>query len=121
MALETLSKITKIDGFKIFPDRTQETGRSWQEMKNEYFVVIDDIANSIAFKLQKGPIREVGVNGCQIDTMIHAAKKIIEGLNDNFPCRENSMAITKLDEAILWLGKRKADRVARDVEGTNQA
>jgi hypothetical protein len=40
-------------------------------------------------------------------------------LNGKFPCRENSIAITKLDEALLWLNKRTADRVARNVEGTN--
>lgn len=38
-------------------------------------------------------------------------------LNKAFPCRENSVAITKLDEALLWLGKRTADRIARQVEG----
>ncbi len=40
-------------------------------------------------------------------------------LNGKFPCRENSIAITKLDEALLWLNKRTADRKARAVEGTN--
>lgn len=38
-------------------------------------------------------------------------------LNNAFPCRENAMAITKLDEALLWLNKRTADRVKRQVEG----
>lgn len=40
-------------------------------------------------------------------------------LNGSFPCRENSLAITKLEEALLWLNKRTADRVKRNVEGTN--
>lgn len=40
-------------------------------------------------------------------------------LNGKFPCIENSIAITKLDEALLWLNKRTADRVARNVKGTN--
>lgn len=35
------------------------------------------------------------------------------------PCRENSIAVTKLDEALMWLKKRKEDRTARGVEGTN--
>lgn len=38
-------------------------------------------------------------------------------LNKKFPCRENSLAITKLDEALLWLNKRTADRIKRNVEG----
>jgi hypothetical protein len=40
-------------------------------------------------------------------------------LNGKFPCRENSIAITKLEEALMWLNKRTADRVKRGVEGKN--
>ena len=42
---------------------------------------------------------------------------MLEGLNNNIPCRENSLAITKLDEALMWLKKRKEDRITRGVEG----
>jgi len=76
--------------------------------------------NVILFKLQEGPIKETGENGCQVDTIVWAAKTIIESFNKKFPCRENSLAITKLDEALLWLGKRTADREARGVEGKNE-
>jgi len=37
------------------------------------------------------------------------------------PCRENSIAITKLEEAMLWMRARKLDREARDVEGRDKA
>lgn len=40
-----------------------------------------------------------------------------EFLNSKFPCRENSIAITKMQEALMWFEKRTADRVARGVEG----
>lgn len=33
-------------------------------------------------------------------------------------CRENAIVITKLEEALMWLNKRTADRKARGVEGT---
>lgn len=115
MALETLKGVTEIGEFK-----TLET-TSIPEVGTVYSpVVIDHGANILSFKIQNGPIKENGVNGCQVDTVIEAAKIILEGLNKQFPCRENSLAITKLDEAILWLGKRKADREKRGVEGTNQ-
>ena len=39
-------------------------------------------------------------------------------LGEKLPCRENSIAITKCEEALLWLNKRTADRKARGVEGT---
>jgi hypothetical protein len=38
-------------------------------------------------------------------------------LNATLSCRENSIAITKLEEALMWLEKRTADRAARRVEG----
>jgi hypothetical protein len=43
----------------------------------------------------------------------------IQYLNDKFPCRENSLAITLLEEALKWLNRRTEDRVKRNVEGTN--
>ena len=43
----------------------------------------------------------------------------LNNLNGKFPCRENSLAITKLEEALMWLNKRTADRVKRGVKGTN--
>ncbi len=33
-------------------------------------------------------------------------------------CRENAIVITKLEEALMWLNKRTADRMKRGVEGT---
>jgi hypothetical protein len=38
-------------------------------------------------------------------------------LQEKFPCRENAIVITKLEESLMWLNKRTADRKARGVEG----
>lgn len=38
-------------------------------------------------------------------------------LQDKCSCRENAIVITKLEESLMWLEKRTADRVARGVEG----
>lgn len=38
-------------------------------------------------------------------------------LQAKFPCRENSLAITKIQEALFWLNFRTANRTARGVEG----
>lgn len=81
---------------------------------------VKEEGSTVSFTIQDGPIKEVGVNGVQIDAVIEWAKKKIEGFNAAFPCRENAVAITKLDEALLWLLKRKLDREARGVEGLNQ-
>jgi hypothetical protein len=55
------------------------------------------------------------------ETLIAAAKKYLEENNvGELATRETSMAITKLDEALMWIGKRAADRQARGVQGTYQ-
>ena len=41
-------------------------------------------------------------------------------LNAKFPCRENSIVMTHLETALLWLNKRTADRKARGVEGQHK-
>lgn len=40
-------------------------------------------------------------------------------LQSKFPCRENAIVITKLEESLMWLNKRTSDRVKRNVEGKN--
>ncbi len=135
MALQTLIGVEKINGVNVvvmddlrkkFPDKFNESGAmdyKWFESDirpNNYIYVRHDV-NSISFTLQEGPIKESGVNGCQVDEMIAAARTILDGLNKNLPCRETSLAITKLDEAIHWLKARREDRVARGVEGTQNA
>lgn len=62
-------------------------------------------------------------NGAFVETVISAAKQRLEyyQAGGKFACRENAMAITKLDEALLWLDKRTRDREARQVEGTHTA
>lgn len=42
-------------------------------------------------------------------------------LQAKFPCRENAIVITKLEESLMWLEKRTADRKARGVEGKKLA
>lgn len=134
MALETLNGVSRIGGFDIivmdelrekYPERFTETGamdNKWFEetIRPNYFIYVRNDKNSISFTIQNGPIKENGLNGCQVDTIIEAAKIIIEGLNEKYSCRENSMAITKLDEALLWLAKRKKDREQRGVEGASK-
>jgi len=122
MALETLRGIEKLGGFKVVRHKPEEM--SWDDFdktRDEFPINITDKMNTISFKIQNGPVKENGVNGCQVDTMIHAAKTIIEALNEKFPCRENACAITKLDEAIHWLEARTKNRAARGVEGHSKA
>ena len=134
MALESLNDVEEIGGFKVivmdklreqYPEKFNESGAmdyQWfeKEIRPQHFVYVRQDVNSISFTLQKGPIKEVGVNGCQVGTLILAAQLILEGLNRERPCYENENAINNLVSAALWLAQRKINREARGVEGTSQ-
>ena len=56
-------------------------------------------------------------NGTTNEEVIKMLIHRLGEMGKKFPCRENSLAITKLEEALMWLEKRTADRKARGVEG----
>lgn len=59
-------------------------------------------------------------NGAFVETLIQAAIGRLEFYQDSkFSCRENALAIIKLQESLHWLQHRTADRENRAVEGTH--
>lgn len=81
----------------------------------------------IDIEWQNGPLgrgaERKAPNGAFVEGVIAAAIDRIQfyqtASNGKFQCRENALAITKLEEALLWLQKRTMDREARAVEGTH--
>lgn len=69
---------------------------------------------------QNGPIKEAGVNGVMNEDLIAIVIDRMQGFQSgNYACRENAIALTKLEEALMWLRKRTQDREDRGVEGTS--
>lgn len=73
--------------------------------------------SAVTFYGQMGGVKENGVNGCQIDDMLTFALGTLQAMNKKYPCRENSLAITKLEECLLWLDARRKERERRRAEG----
>lgn len=70
---------------------------------------------------QEGPIKENGVNGVNNEDLIAMVITRLEGFqNSEFNCRDNAIAITHLEDALLRLRKRTMGRENRGVEGTHQ-
>lgn len=70
---------------------------------------------------QNGPIKENGVNGCHHEDLIAIVIDRLRSFQEGkWSCRENALALTKLEEALHWLKHRTNARIARGVEGTNQ-
>ncbi len=70
---------------------------------------------------QEGPVKEAGVNGCQVEDVIAVCVARLQELNvAPHGNRETSEAITHLQEVENWLNRRTRDREARGVEGTSE-
>jgi len=126
MALETLKGVEELGGFKVLQERPlgpdgKVDWDKFDELRNDQPIFIHDDINTISFKIQDGPVKENGVNGCQVDTLLHAAHAILHGLNEKYPCGHNEQALEDLGKAIAALEARTADREARGVEGESKA
>lgn len=72
-------------------------------------------------KFQEGPIKEHGMNGCHNEDLIAIVIDRLQSFQESaYKCRENAIALTKLEEALMWLNKRTQDRIKRKVVGTSQ-
>ena len=71
---------------------------------------------------QNGPIQAVGgVNGgFQEDLLAIVQDRLQHFQKGDYACRDNAVALTKLQEATMWLNKRTAERERRGVEGTHE-
>lgn len=85
------------------------------------FSVQDNEGNILShIDFQCGPIKENGVNGVANEDLLVMVLTRLEGFqNSEFRCRENALAITKIEETLLWLRKRTMSRENRGVEGTD--
>lgn len=83
----------------------------------------DDVADfELAnIRFQNGPIHENGVNGISNEALLAIVEdRLLAFQSGEYSCRENAVALTKLQEAMMWLQKRTRDRMARGVEGTSK-
>lgn len=93
---------------------------------------LDNFENKNAFgqKLQfihKVPVSEGSTelktlqDGTTNEEVLEVLINRMQYLQGKFPCRENALVITKLEESLMWLNKRTADRQKRNVEGKQLA
>lgn len=80
----------------------------------------------INIEWQNGPLgrsedgTRIEPNGAFVEGVIAAAIDRLEYYQaSKFKCRENALAITKLEEALMWCGYRTSKREAQKVEGTH--
>lgn len=78
-------------------------------------------AQHMTILFQNGPINEKGVNGITQEALLAVVIDRLRSFQAGpFACRENALALTKIEEALHWLQQRTIARMRRGVEGTNK-
>ena len=119
MPRRELERVSNLAFCKIFTNDNIGNGGAYHKysIESEH----DGLMCQHAFiNFQNGVEPENGINGCTIEDLIAICIHRLECFQmGNYPCRENAIAKTKLEEALLWLDKRTLDRKNRGVEGKN--
>jgi hypothetical protein len=90
-------------------------GKQWADM---------DLSqrNAVEFELNKRKATLITIHdGTTSEEVLRVLVDRTQFLQSKFPCRENAIAITKMEEALMWFEKQTADRTKRQVEGKHIA
>ena len=75
--------------------------------------------NAIEVFWQDGIVGDAGQNGAFVEDVIEVARQRLQFFQaSKFRCRENAIALTKLEEALQWLDWRTRKRLILNVENT---
>lgn len=78
-------------------------------------------AGSTGISFQNGPVKEHGVNGVTNEALLAILIDRIEFLNGKFHSADNDKALNHCKLALEALERRTKERMARGVEGLEQA
>ncbi len=110
---------------ELHPEKFNESGAmdyKWfeSEIRPNFNIFVRHDVDSIAFNMLTKPASEGGdLNKCQWSDLVTMGLEQLKYLNNKFPCKENAVAITHIETALLWNDKRTRDRIKRNVEGKN--
>jgi hypothetical protein len=85
---------------------------------HHYRVTLPDGKSGLDIQFQNGPIAEAGINGLTQEVLLAIVTDRLRSFQaGKFSCRENALALTKIEEAQHWLHSRTLTRMQRGVEG----
>lgn len=107
-------------------------GTNMKIIRNHHRYELDNFENKeapgqVLQFIEKEPVQEGSSelrtvsDGTTNEEVLRVLIDRLKGLGQKFPCRQNAIAITKLEEALMWLDNRTAERRARGVEGKHTA
>jgi len=134
-------------GYYAFKIRKESEDRGMAEIRNLNTIQKRNKLNTVVFSGEKGPggayheylvyVGEAGVHQTLFQKGPRNEEGSIRGVLDvdllemvrhrlqcfqqgEYSTRENAIALTHIEEALLWMNKRVEDRADRDVLGTTQ-
>lgn len=115
--LNTINKRNKLN--TVVPVGDKGNGNS----HHEYQVIFGDIATGkegVVLQFQDGGRGlEGSVDGLTIEDLLEICRHRLQSFQTSeYACRENAIALTSIEQALLWLNYRAEDRVERGVFGT---
>lgn len=79
---------------------------------------ITAVNGTTVIRFQCGAIQEAGINGVTNEALIAVVLDRLRGFQSGqFAGRDNAMAISHLEDALMRLQRRTRDRISRGVEG----
>lgn len=115
--LSTIQKREKLN--RVFALDEKGAGNA----NHEYLIATDHncaMPKEIKIVFQKGPRKsDDSINGVIDSDLLEIVRDRLKGFQSGeYSTRENAIALTHIEEALLWLNKRVEDRIERDVLGT---
>lgn len=87
----------------------EKTQERWYRLSPQ-LVTVRTFVNELLIPFQNGDPKEVGMNGytneALLAVVLHRLQEFQKGAR---PCRQNAIAITKIEEALMWLGHRSKE------------
>lgn len=109
----------KTDTVRIFPEGEPGPGKAHSVYRLTLGMPGQEIGTSVILRFQQGDVKEIGPNGITNEALLAVIANRLEGFQSgDFSCRENAIALTHIQTAMLWLKQRTQERLSRGVEGT---
>lgn len=107
------------DAVRIFPEGDPGPGGAPTQYRLALGLPGQETGTSVMLKFQNGSLKDTGPNGITLQAIIAVCIDRLQEFQKNpkVSCRENAIAQTYLETALLWMHKRTQDRVERGVEG----
>ena len=119
---EMIAYGTVIEREGFTQDNTRVVGCNTIEYNARHSYAVENVHDGTVLttvKFQKGPIKEVGVNGVHNEDLLLMVIDRLESFqNSEFACKENEEALSYLYGAVAALRSRTNDRKERGVLGT---